>query len=114
MSAASAQNNRAPGADGRGPSNPPSERLVQLQDAKDRTRTTESTDDQDRDHGGVGGRTEVKRDENNRNGLPALFVLERPQKINDFLLLLSAQLIETFDDLICLTARAPMISDGLD
>jgi|SRR6267378_6505691 len=39
-------------------------------------------------------------------GLTALFLLERPQEIDDFLLLLSAQLIETFDDLICLTATA--------
>jgi hypothetical protein len=41
----------------------------------------------------------------------ALFSLERPQEIDDFLLLLSAQLVEMFDDLICLAAMAPVISD---
>jgi hypothetical protein len=41
----------------------------------------------------------------------ALFSLERPQEIDDFLLLLSAQLVEQFDDLICLAAMAPVISD---
>ena len=46
-------------------------------------------------------------------GLTALFLLERPQEIDDFLLLLSAQLVKTFDNPICLTARAPVISDGL-
>jgi len=39
------------------------------------------------------------------------FSLERPQEIDDFLLLLSAQLVEMFDDLICLAAMAPVISD---
>jgi hypothetical protein len=46
-------------------------------------------------------------------GLRALFSLERPQEIDDFLLLLSAQLIETFDDFICLAATAPVSSDGV-
>ena|ERR1022692_520432 len=40
-------------------------------------------------------------------------VLERPQEIDDSLLLLGAQLIEMFDDLTCLAARTPMISDGV-
>ena len=40
------------------------------------------------------------------------FSLERPQEINDFLLLLSSQPNETFDDLICLAAIALVISDG--
>src|SRR5258707_2356449 len=38
--------------------------------------------------------------------------LKRPQEINDVLLLLSSQPIETFDDLICLAAIALVISDG--
>jgi hypothetical protein len=42
-----------------------------------------------------------------------LYSLERPQEIDNFLLLLRAQLIEMFDDLICLTARAPVGFDGL-
>ena len=46
----------------------PPKRRVQLPDQEDRTRTIESTDDQDRDHGGVEGRIEATRDENNRNG----------------------------------------------
>jgi hypothetical protein len=46
-------------------------------------------------------------------GLRALFALERPQEIDDFLLLLSTQLIEMFDDLICLAATALVISDGV-
>ena len=46
--------------------------------------------------------------------LRALFSLQRPEEIDDFLLLLSAQPIETFDDLICLAARALVISDGID
>jgi hypothetical protein len=47
------------------------------------------------------------------NGFDSALLLERPQEIDDFLLLLSAQLIETFNDLICLTAMAPVIPDGL-
>src|SRR5262245_25150105 len=39
-------------------------------------------------------------------------LLERPQEINDVLLLLSSQPKETFDDLICLAAIALVISDG--
>jgi hypothetical protein len=42
-----------------------------------------------------------------------LYSLERPQEIDNFLLFLRAQLIEMFDDLICLTARAPVGFDGL-
>jgi len=38
--------------------------------------------------------------------------LERPQEINDVLLLLSSQPNETFDDLICLAAIALVISNG--
>ena len=38
--------------------------------------------------------------------------LKRPQEINDVLLLLSSQPIETFDDLICLAAIALVISDS--
>ena len=38
--------------------------------------------------------------------------LKRPQEINDVLLLLSSQPIETFDDLICLAAITLVISDG--
>src|ERR1700675_3598181 len=40
------------------------------------------------------------------------FSLERPQEIDDFLLLPSSQLIKTVDDFICLAADAPVISDG--
>jgi len=46
-------------------------------------------------------------------GLRALFALERPQEINDFLLLLSSQPSEMFDDLICFAATALVISDGV-
>lgn len=42
----------------------------------------------------------------------AFFSLERPQEINNLLLLPSVQLIEMFDDLICLAARALVISDS--
>ena len=45
--------------------------------------------------------------------MTALFSLERPKEIDDFLLLLSAQLVEMFDDLICLAAMAPVISDSV-
>ena len=45
-------------------------------------------------------------------GLKTLFWLERAQKIDDVLLLLSGQPIEMFDDLICLAAKALVISDG--
>src|SRR5262249_15872052 len=38
--------------------------------------------------------------------------LKRPQEINDVLLLLSSQPVETFDDLICLAAIAQVVSDG--
>src|SRR5579864_1179552 len=38
--------------------------------------------------------------------------LERAQEIDDFLLLLSGQPIELFDDLICFAATALVISDG--
>jgi hypothetical protein len=38
---------------------------------------------------------------------------ERPQEIDDFLLLLRSQPVEMFDDPICLAATAPMILDGL-
>src|SRR5260221_6554905 len=38
--------------------------------------------------------------------------LKRPQEINDVLLLLSSQPIETVDDLICLAAITLVISDG--
>ena len=44
---------------------------------------------------------------------PALFSLERAQEIDDFLLLLSSQPIEMFDDLICLATTALVISDGV-
>ena len=40
-------------------------------------------------------------------------LLERPQEIDNLLLLLSAQLIEMFDDLIGLAARALVVSDGV-
>jgi len=43
----------------------------------------------------------------------ALFSLERTQKIDDFLLLLSSQPIEMFDDLICLAGTALVISDSV-
>jgi hypothetical protein len=43
----------------------------------------------------------------------ALFSLERPQEINNLLLLPSVQLIEMFDDFICLAARALVISDSV-
>ena len=46
-------------------------------------------------------------------GLTTLFSLERPQEIDEFLLLLSSQLIEMFDDLVCFAAVALVISDGL-
>src|SRR5882724_4378550 len=45
-------------------------------------------------------------------GLRGLFSLQRTQEIDDFLLLLSSQPIETFDDFICLAAAALVISDG--
>jgi len=45
-------------------------------------------------------------------GLKTLFWLERAQKIDDVLLLLSGQPIEMFDDLICLAAKALVISDS--
>jgi hypothetical protein len=43
----------------------------------------------------------------------ALFSLERPQEINNLLLLPSVQLMEMFDDLICLAAKALVISDSV-
>ena len=43
----------------------------------------------------------------------ALFSLERPEEINNLLLLPSVQLIEMFDDLICLAARVLVISDSV-
>ena len=46
--------------------------------------------------------------------MTALFSLERPQEIDDFLLLLSAQLVEMFDDLICLAAMALVSPDGVN
>jgi hypothetical protein len=46
-------------------------------------------------------------------GLTTLFSLERPQEIDEFLLLLSSQPIEIFDDLVCFAAVALVISDGL-
>ena len=46
-------------------------------------------------------------------GLKTLVSLERTQEIDDFLLLLNSEPIETLDYLICLAANAPMISDGL-
>src|SRR5271157_4870817 len=45
--------------------------------------------------------------------LRALFSLERPQEIDDLLLLLSAQPIEMLDDLIGLAALALVISDSV-
>src|ERR1700726_3795304 len=45
-------------------------------------------------------------------GLRVLFSLQRTQEIDDFLLLLSGQPIEMFDDFICLAAAALVISDG--
>src|SRR5579863_4259371 len=44
---------------------------------------------------------------------PSLDELERPQEIDDVLLLLSVQPVEMFDDLICLALAAPVIFDGL-
>src|SRR5260370_29646951 len=44
--------------------------------------------------------------------LKTFFSLERAQEVDDFLLLLSSQPIEMFDDFICLAATAPVISDG--
>jgi hypothetical protein len=43
--------------------------------------------------------------------VPSEARLERPQEVDDFLLLLGAQLIEMSDDLICLAALASVISD---
>ena len=45
-------------------------------------------------------------------GLRVLFSLERPQEIDDLLLLLSAQLVEPFDDFISLAATAPVGPDS--
>src|SRR5580704_10259764 len=45
-------------------------------------------------------------------GLRVLFSLQRTQEIDDFLLLLRSQPIEMFDDLICLAAKALVISDS--
>src|SRR5260370_20313342 len=44
--------------------------------------------------------------------LKAFFSLERAQEVDDFLLLLSSQPIQMFDDSICLAATALVISDG--
>ena len=46
--------------------------------------------------------------------MTTLFSLERPQEIDEFLLLLSAQLVEMFDDLICLAAVALVGPDGVN
>jgi hypothetical protein len=46
-------------------------------------------------------------------GLTTLFSLERPQEIDEFLLLLNGQPIEMFDDLVCFAAVALVIADGL-
>lgn len=43
-----------------------------------------------------------------------IFILERAQKIDDFLLLLNGQLIEVFDDLIGLAAVAPVSPDSIN
>ena len=40
--------------------------------------------------------------------------LERPQEIDDFLLFPSAQFVEMLNDLICLTATAPVSSNGVN
>jgi hypothetical protein len=48
-----------------------------------------------------------------RNGSKTFLSLERPQKINDFLLLLRSQLIEMFDDLIGLAAKTLVRPDGV-
>ena len=45
-------------------------------------------------------------------GLRVLFSLQRPQEVDDVLLLQSSQPIETFNDFICLAAAALVISDG--
>ena len=47
-------------------------------------------------------------------GSIAPFRLERPQEIDNVLLLLSAQSIEMLDDFICLAALALVRSDGFD
>src|SRR5450631_2738918 len=41
------------------------------------------------------------------------FSLERPQEIDDFLLLLRVQPIELLDDLVCFAAPALVSSDGI-
>jgi hypothetical protein len=40
--------------------------------------------------------------------------LQRAKEIKDFLLFLSAQLVEVFDDLICLAASASVSFDGVN
>ena len=46
--------------------------------------------------------------------LRVLFSLERPEEIDDLLLLLSAQLFEAFNDPIRLAATASVISDSVN
>ena len=46
-------------------------------------------------------------------GLKQLFALERSQKIDDFLLLLSAQFIEMLDHPVCFAAAALVSPDGV-
>jgi len=46
-------------------------------------------------------------------GLRTRFSLERTQEIDDFLLLLSSELVELLDYFIRLAANAPVIADGL-
>ena len=46
--------------------------------------------------------------------LTRVSLLERSQKIDDFLLLLSAQLIEILDDPVCFAATALVSSDGFN
>jgi hypothetical protein len=52
------------------------------------------------------------RAESMATGLTTLLWLKRAQKVEDFLLLASAQPIEMLDDHICLAALALVSSDG--
>lgn len=46
--------------------------------------------------------------------LTRVSLLERSQKIDNFLLFLDAQLIEILDDFVCFTATAVVSSDGFN
>src|SRR5258708_31987794 len=67
---------------------------------------------------GVGDLAQSRMNANARQGLAKaltlLSALERSQKIDDFLLLLGAQLIEILDDPVCFATTALVSSDGFN